>query len=85
MLHRLKAVIKAFKIPYSISKSKEMETLYNPEFVAKIQKSRKQDIENADLPKWEKDLIDKRLDALAKKPKRLKSGNNLLDQLNLKV
>ena len=42
MLHRLKAVIKAFKIPYSISKSKEIETPYNPEFVEKIQKSRKQ-------------------------------------------
>ncbi len=41
-IEAIKAVIKAFKIPYSISKFKEMEAPYNPEFVAKIQKSRKQ-------------------------------------------
>jgi hypothetical protein len=36
----IKAVIKAFKIKYSISKPHDLP--YNPNFVAKIEKSRKQ-------------------------------------------
>ena len=35
-IEAIKAVIKAFKIKYSISKAKEVESPYNPEFVAKI-------------------------------------------------
>lgn len=45
------------------------------------------DIENADtdLPQWEKELIDARLDAIAKNPERLKSGKNLLKELKRKI
>ncbi len=45
------------------------------------------DIENADtdIPKWEKDLIDVRLDAIAKNPDRLKSGKNLLKELKREI
>ena len=32
-IEAIKAVIKAFKIPYSISKSKETEAPYNPKFL----------------------------------------------------
>lgn len=44
-------------------------------------------IENIDtnLPLWEKNLIDSRLDAISKKPERLKSGNNLLKELKKKI
>lgn len=43
------------------------------------------DVVEIDLPKWEKDLIDERLDAIAKYPERLKSGENLLAELNRKI
>lgn len=45
------------------------------------------DIENADmdLQQWEKDLIDIRLDAIAKNPERLKPGENLLKELRRKI
>ncbi|MBP6386974.1 MAG: addiction module component CHP02574 family protein [Pseudarcicella sp.] len=45
------------------------------------------DIESADLdlPKWEKDLINDRLDAITKNPERLKSGKNLLKELKRKI
>lgn len=45
------------------------------------------DIENLDddLPQWEKELIDKRLDAIANNPERLKPGKNLLKELKRKV
>jgi hypothetical protein len=45
------------------------------------------DIENADmdLPIWEKDLIDKRLEAISKNPERLKPGKNLLNELRRKI
>jgi hypothetical protein len=45
------------------------------------------DIENADLDlqQWEKDLIDTRLDAIAKNPELLKPGKNLLKELKRKI
>jgi len=45
------------------------------------------DIENADseLPQWEKELIDNRLDSITKSPDRLKSGEHLLKLLKEKV
>jgi hypothetical protein len=45
------------------------------------------DIENidSDLPQWEKDLIDTRLDAIAKNPERLGSGKDLLQELKRKI
>jgi hypothetical protein len=45
------------------------------------------DIENADidLPQWEIDLIETRLDAIYKNPERLKLGNNLLKELRRKI
>jgi hypothetical protein len=50
-----------------------------------IIKSNYPDIEDIkdDLPQWEKDLIDLRLDAIAINPEKLKSGNELLDELKL--
>ncbi|MBP6185472.1 MAG: hypothetical protein KA479_11060 [Saprospiraceae bacterium] len=50
-----------------------------------IIKSNYPDIEDIkdDLPQWEKDLLDLRLDAIAKNPEKLKSGNELLDELKL--
>ena len=41
-IEAIKAVIKAFKIKYRISKAQETESPYDPEFVDKIEKSRKQ-------------------------------------------
>jgi hypothetical protein len=41
-IEAIKAVIKAFKIKYSISKAKEMDSPYNPDFVATIKKGDKQ-------------------------------------------
>jgi hypothetical protein len=38
-----------------------------------------------DLPQWEKDLIDKRLEAIQKNPQRLRPISELLDELNRKV
>jgi hypothetical protein len=35
-----------------------------------------------ELPQWQKDLIDSRLDAIAADPKRLKPVENLIDLLN---
>lgn len=45
------------------------------------------DIEDidSDLPQWEKDLIETRLDAIAKNPERLKSGKDLLQELKRKI
>lgn len=45
------------------------------------------DIENLEhnLPQWEKDLIDDRLDTIAKNPERLKPGNELLKELKRKI
>ena len=45
------------------------------------------DIENAgiDLPQWEKDLIDERLDTIAKNPERLKTGEQLIQELKRKI
>jgi hypothetical protein len=41
-IEAIKAVIKAFKIKYKISKFQESESPYNPEFVAKIKKADKE-------------------------------------------
>ena len=41
-IEAIKAVIKAFKIKYSISKSKEIDTPYNADFVEMIKKGDKQ-------------------------------------------
>ena len=41
-IEAIKAVIKAFKIKYKISKAHEEERHYDPDFVDKIKKSRKQ-------------------------------------------
>jgi hypothetical protein len=38
-----------------------------------------------DLPQWEIDLINERLDAIAKNPERLKSGENLIKELNRRI
>lgn len=45
------------------------------------------DIENLkhNLPQWEKDLIDDRLDAIAKNPERLRPGSELLKELKRKI
>ncbi len=45
------------------------------------------DIENVDIgsEQWEKDLIDTRLDAIAKSPDQLKQGENLLNELKRKI
>ncbi len=45
------------------------------------------DIENlsTDLPQWEKDLIDSRLDAIAKNTERLKPIESLLKELKRKI
>ena len=45
------------------------------------------DIENAgiDMPQWEKDLIDERLDTIAKNPERLKTGEQLIQELKRKI
>lgn len=45
------------------------------------------DIENLeqDLPQWEKDLIDSRLDAIAKNPERLKPIEELFEELKRKI
>jgi hypothetical protein len=38
-----------------------------------------------DLPQWEKDLIDNRLNAIKGNPKRLKPINELFEELNRKI
>lgn len=38
-----------------------------------------------DLPPWEKDLIDQRLEATRKNPKRVRPGKELLQELKLKI
>ncbi len=45
------------------------------------------DIESLDkeLPQWEKDVIDSRLEAITKNPKRLKPIEGLLDELKRKI
>jgi hypothetical protein len=45
------------------------------------------DIENLeqDLPQWEKDLIDSRLEAIAKNPERLKPIESLFEELKRKI
>ena len=40
-IEAIRAVIKAFKIKYSISKTTETESPYNPDFVAMIKKGEK--------------------------------------------
>ena len=47
-------------------------------------KSTYPDINNltSELPQWQKDLIDLRLDAIAANPKRIKPIEELFDQLN---
>jgi len=57
-IEAIKTVIKAFKIKYSISKAKEVESPYNPEFVAKIRKSRQQ-VEQGDVTRVKKEDIQK--------------------------
>lgn len=44
-IEAIKAVIKAFKIKYKISKTQEVENPYDPEFVAMIKQGEK-DIKN---------------------------------------
>ena len=55
----LKAVIKALKIKYSVTKTSESKSPYNPEFVAKIKNSEKQyaegkfiKLDKADIEKY---------------------------------
>lgn len=45
------------------------------------------DIENLEkeLPQWEKDLIDRRLETIAKNPERLKPIESLLEELKRKI
>jgi hypothetical protein len=38
-----------------------------------------------DLPQWEKELIDSRLEAIAKNPKRLRPISELFEELNRKI
>ena len=38
-----------------------------------------------DMPQWEKDLIDKRLDAIEQNPNRILPGENLLSELKRKI
>lgn len=38
-----------------------------------------------DLPKWEKDLIDKRINTIQVNPERLKPIDELFDELNRKI
>ena len=38
-----------------------------------------------DLPQWEKDLIDNRLNSIANNPQRLRPINELLEELNRKT
>ena len=38
-----------------------------------------------DLPQWEKDLIDNRLNSIANNSKRLRPINELLEELNRKI
>jgi ribosome-binding ATPase YchF (GTP1/OBG family) len=38
-----------------------------------------------ELPQWEKDIIDSRLDAISKNPERLKSIENLFEELKRKI
>lgn len=40
---------------------------------------------NADLPQWEKDLIDQRLKDINQNPERLKQGGNLIQELKRKI
>lgn len=44
-IEAIKAVIKAFKIKYKITKAKESESPYNPDFVAMIKQGEK-DLKN---------------------------------------
>jgi hypothetical protein len=50
-------------------------------------KSNYPDIESLDkdIPHWEKDLIDNRLEAIAKNPERLKPIEGLLEELKRKI
>ena len=38
-----------------------------------------------DLPQWEKDLIDNRLNSIANNPQRLRPINELLEELNRRI
>ncbi|TAN13613.1 MAG: addiction module component CHP02574 family protein [Chitinophagaceae bacterium] len=52
-----------------------------------LMKNNYPDIEtiDKDVPQWEKDLIDQRLDAIAQNPKRVRPGKELLQELKRKV
>ena len=52
-----------------------------------IIKNQYPDIENADndILQWEKNLIDVRLDVIAKNSERVKSGKSLLQELKRKI
>jgi hypothetical protein len=45
------------------------------------------DVENldADVPQWEQDIIDSRLEAIAQDPGRLKPINGLIEELRRKI
>lgn len=38
-----------------------------------------------EIPEWEKNLIDRRLDAIAKNPDRIKPGSELLNELKRRI
>lgn len=57
-IEAIKAVIKAFKIKYKISKTQEVETRYDPEFVAMI-KQGQQDIKDGKGIKMTLDELEK--------------------------
>ena len=57
-IEAIKAVIKAFKIKYSISKVEEVESPYNPDFVAMIKQGEK-DLKNGKGIKMTLDELEK--------------------------
>jgi hypothetical protein len=57
-IEAIKAVFKAFKIKYSISKAKETESPYNPDFVAMIKQGEK-DLKNGKGIKMTLDELEK--------------------------
>lgn len=57
-IEAIKAVIKAFKIKYSISKVEEVESPYNPDFVTMIKQGEK-DLKNGKGIKMTLDELEK--------------------------
>jgi len=57
-IEAIKAVIKAFKIKYTISKAEEVESPYNPDFVAMIKQGEK-DLKNGKGIKMTLDELEK--------------------------